>query len=150
VDFAANKQMTLPNAKGCALVGVDTMGGASSSFLAGVPIVFGNTTTPGCVIGENLHTLTRTETPTGITSSGAGLSVTVTSSNNDFVRLNGNGFATGIGSGGAAVAFNGIPASATVTSSGTTAGQSVTSNNTSGGAHNNVERSMGVFWNLAL
>lgn len=56
-DYAANVAIAVYNLKGQGLIGADTMGGATSSFLAGVPVTSGNTTTPGSVLGENLHPL---------------------------------------------------------------------------------------------
>lgn len=76
-DFNANKQLTMPNAKGLGVIGVDTMGGAASTFLNGVPVTIGNTTTPGSILGENLHTLTAAEAPT-ITAAGAAVGVSGT------------------------------------------------------------------------
>jgi hypothetical protein len=60
-DFAANRQITVLDKKGKGQIGVDTMGGAPTTLLNGVPVVSGNATTPGSVLGENLHPLTSGE-----------------------------------------------------------------------------------------
>lgn len=63
-DFAANKGLTLPSMKGLGLMGADTMGGTSTTFLAGVPVASGSTTTPNSILGENLHSLVGAENGT--------------------------------------------------------------------------------------
>jgi hypothetical protein len=60
-DFVSNKAIATPVMKGLGLMGADTMGGAASTFLAGVPVVSGSTTVPGSIVGENLHPLTAAE-----------------------------------------------------------------------------------------
>lgn len=60
-DFAANKQIQVLDLKGYTIVGCDTMGGGATTRLSGVPAVSGNATTPGSVLGENLHPLTIAE-----------------------------------------------------------------------------------------
>jgi hypothetical protein len=60
-DFAANKQLTMPNMKGLGILGVDGMGAAASTFLTGVPVTIGNSTTRGSILGENLHALINAE-----------------------------------------------------------------------------------------
>lgn len=56
-DFAANKTIQVLDLRGMGLQGVDTMGGLPSTRLSGVPVTSGNDTTPGSVLGENLHPL---------------------------------------------------------------------------------------------
>ena len=56
-DFAANKTIQLLDLRGTAFIGMDTMGGASSTRLSGVPVVSGSATAPGSILGENLHSL---------------------------------------------------------------------------------------------
>lgn len=56
-DFAANKQIQVYDKRGKSWVGVDTMGGSATTRLTGVPVSSGSTTTPGSVLGENLHSL---------------------------------------------------------------------------------------------
>lgn len=62
-DFAANKQIATYEMRGRAQIGVDTMGAGATTYLSGVPVTTGSTTTPGSVIGENLHTLVLGEIP---------------------------------------------------------------------------------------
>lgn len=56
-DFAANKTITLLDWRGRGFMGTDGMGNGTSGRLAGVPVTSGSLTTPGSIIGENLHTL---------------------------------------------------------------------------------------------
>ncbi|NEU95668.1 hypothetical protein [Bradyrhizobium uaiense] len=56
-DFAANKSIAVYDKRGKGEHGVDTMGGTATSLLSGVPVRTGSSTTPGSVLGENLHTL---------------------------------------------------------------------------------------------
>ena len=57
-DYAANKAIAVWNMNGTALMGADSQNGSTSTLLASVPITSGNSTTPGSILGENLHTLT--------------------------------------------------------------------------------------------
>lgn len=64
-DFAANKQIATYDKRGKTDIGVEAMGGASNSgTLAGVPVQSGALTTPGSIIGENLHALISAENGT--------------------------------------------------------------------------------------
>ena len=56
-DFAANKAIQVYDKRGKGSIGVDTMGGGTTTRLTGVPVTSGNATTPGSVLGENLHVL---------------------------------------------------------------------------------------------
>lgn len=61
-DFAANCRIGVLDMRGMRMgLGADTMGGAVSSRLAGVPAIAGNATTPGSLLGENLHVITTSE-----------------------------------------------------------------------------------------
>lgn len=62
-DFAANKTITLPDKRGYIPGGLDDMGNSAASRYTGVPVVSGDVTTAGSVIGESLHTLTSGEIP---------------------------------------------------------------------------------------
>lgn len=62
-DFAANKTITLPSARGAALLGLDDMGNTAASLLGSAPVVSGGPTTAGSVLGANTHTLLTAETP---------------------------------------------------------------------------------------
>jgi hypothetical protein len=157
-DFAANKAIAVPNMNGTGLMGADSQNGASSTFLSGVPIVVGNTSSPMSIIGANLHTLTLAEIPAGIASTG-GNSFSASANNNIVVTNTQNvaliAGATNLGSGGFAVFTN--AQAGTLTSSGNnliTVFGSVsfnsTSFNTGGGAHSVVDRSTLVYWELKL
>lgn len=60
-DFIASKAIAVLDMRGIGIGGMDTMGGAVSALLAGVPAVSGNSTTAGSVLGENLHALITAE-----------------------------------------------------------------------------------------
>lgn len=63
-DFAANKTITLPNARFGGLYGLADMGNSAVSVDAAVVIAAGGTaTTPGASIGAQVHTLVLDETP---------------------------------------------------------------------------------------
>ena len=144
-DFNANKRLAMPDGRGAGVIGVDAGG---STNLNGVPVVAGNTTTPGSTFGENVHALTLSETPTGITSSNPSQPITVVTGVNTFVpnqSANNDSF----GPSGQPIRWNDGTAQAGVTSTGNNS-ISVTSNNTGGSSHNNVERSLGVNWGQRL
>lgn len=131
-DFAANKAIAVWNMNGSALMGVDSQGGSSSTRLSGVPFTSGSSTTPGSLMGENLHTLTAGQIPT--------INSTVTSTVNNIaqgsiiiINQPGTGSPTGY--------FSGSVGSVTSTGSST---------NTSGQSHNTVPLATGVAWNLKL
>jgi hypothetical protein len=139
VDFAANNQLTLPSGKGAGLIGVDGMGGVASTFLNGVPVVIGNQTTPGSILGENLHQLTTAELAVHAHANSLSDPTHAHSSN-----ANAGGSTTGGGQ------FScGASSGATINAAAT--GLSINNANAgSGTAHNTVHRSMAVYWNLAL
>lgn len=60
-DFAANKTITLPNKKNAVAGGLDDMGATAAGGFAGVPVVLGDVTTAGSVVGEATHTITKAE-----------------------------------------------------------------------------------------
>jgi hypothetical protein len=145
-DFAANKQLTLPNAKGLGLIGADTMGGAASTFLSGVPVTIGNTTTPGSILGENLHVLTNGELATHFHNNVLGDPGHSHGINQLFIQSATNGnlasftFATPVGT---------TPSGVVTNLSGT--GQTLTNANSgSNVAHNTTERNMIVYWGQRL
>ena len=136
-DFNANKRLAMPDARGAGLIGVD---GAGSTNLSGVPVVAGNTTTPGSTLGENLHALTGGENGThnhGVTDpthTHAGSTVNLLNS------LAPNGPGTGSIGAGASTPLN-------ITNAST--GISI-NNNGSGTGHNTVQRSLTVRWGQSL
>ncbi len=60
-DFAAHKTIAVLDLRGTTPIGMDTMGGGATTRLTGVPATTGNATTPGSVLGENLHALIANE-----------------------------------------------------------------------------------------
>lgn len=62
-DWAADKQITLPDKRGRIPAGLDDMGNVAANRFIGVPITAGSTTTPGSLGGEATHTLTTAEIP---------------------------------------------------------------------------------------
>lgn len=150
-DFAANKTITVLDMKGTmGGLGIDTMGGAATTRLTGVPAVSGNATTPGSVLGENLHTNTLAELPTGITAVNAAQAISVTTLTSDIVR-SAAAFQAGVvlASGGNAAPPTGNVSISNLSSSGSNS-ISVTSNNTSGTPAPNVSRAMNGTWYLKL
>jgi hypothetical protein len=140
-DFNANKRLTKPNATALGFIGADTMGGTASTFLSGVPVTAGNTTTPGSIVGENLHPLITAELAAHahgntLTDPGHAHTYQIGVANNVIQSTNSFPALTSL--------------TGTSTSSNTTG---ITINNVnagSGSGHNTVERNMIVFWAQAL
>lgn len=152
-DFAANKTIQALAWQGIGPVGVDTMGGAATTLLSGAPVVSGSTTAPGSVLGENLHTLSLAQLPTGITSANtASIALSVTQT--DFsIHSPSNGLASAVGGGAVSgmIIANGAVSGQIVSTGNIAIGSgAVTSNNTGATAFNLVQRSMGVYWYLKL
>lgn len=63
-DWAANKQITLIDARFIIPVGLDDMGNTAAGRAANVPVVSGDATTAASVLGETLNTLAATQIPT--------------------------------------------------------------------------------------
>lgn len=135
-DFAANKTIQLPNKRNIVPGGLDDMGNTAAGGYAGVPVVSGDVTTAGSVIGETLHTLVAAEIaahthPVSITDPGhahGGIPNQTGSTSNTGGAYNLNNNTTNSGS-----ATTGITAAATA--------------NTGGGAHNNVQKTvLGTFF----
>lgn len=57
-DWAANKQIALPDKRGYVPGGLDDMGSTAAARFTGVPVVSGNVTTAGSTLGEARNTLT--------------------------------------------------------------------------------------------
>ena len=62
-DFAANKTITLPDKRGYIHGGLDDMGNSAASRFANVPVVSGDVTTAGSVIGAATNTLVTANLP---------------------------------------------------------------------------------------
>lgn len=70
-DWAANKQITLPDKRSYVPGGLDDMGNSAAGRFANVPVVSGSVTAAGSVLGESTHALTTAEVPaSAITGSG--------------------------------------------------------------------------------
>lgn len=146
-DFNANKRLALPDGRGAGLIGVDN----GTTNLTGVPVVSGNTTTPGSMIGENLHALTSSEngphdhsvflkdSQHQHTVPSPSLGTAPAFSSGPFPQFN-----TGPVTSGAA------SANITIGSVNGVANDNKTAQSGSGTAHNNVERSLGVNWGQKL
>lgn len=152
-DFAANKQIQVYDKRGKGVIGVDTMGGAPTTRLNGVPVTSGSATTPGSVIGENLHTLLTSEAPShqhdvflrdpGHTHS----SPTVVFSNQSNQGLDN---ALGSGRGYIGVSINSNTTGITIGSVNGIANDNKTAATGGGGAHNTVSLNDTGFWYLKL
>ena len=151
-DFNANSAIATPNMNGAGLVGADSQSGTTTTNLIAVPVTSGSRLLPGSILGENFHTQVLGEVPAGITSSAlnsisvnvSGGSVPVTSSSITFTAL-----ASGTPSG-----FN-APSVSSATWSGASSFSAnntinVISTNTFGSPFNDVQRSVVVYWWLAL
>lgn len=62
-DFAANKQIALPDLRGAMPIGLDDMGSGTAGAFTGASFGHGNATTPGSAVGANVHTLTLAQLP---------------------------------------------------------------------------------------
>lgn len=60
-DWAANKTIQLRDKRNCVPGGLDDMGNSAAGGYAGVPVISGDVTTAGSVIGGNTHQLTSDE-----------------------------------------------------------------------------------------
>jgi hypothetical protein len=132
-DWAANKTIALPDWRGRTLAGLDDMGNSAAGVLTsastgfgaqgGNPIVLGNGG------GAQSHSLTLTQLPSGITSSGSN-NISVNSTSVTLTNVTQSSRANSGGS--ASDVFNASIATLTSTGSNSIA---VTSNNTGAGAH---------------
>lgn len=138
-DFLANKRLQMPDGRGAGVIGVDAGG---STNLNGVPVIAGNTTTPGSILGANQHTLVSAEipvtTPQGTITNGA-----ITSPSRTVTTAQFNQSAPDSGPAyalyqAAQISISQAPSTFTGTPFG------------GGGAHNNLERSITVFWGMKL
>lgn len=153
-DFAANKQITVLDVRGTGLIGVDTMLGAGTARLAGVPIAFGGTTIPGSGFGENLHALILAELAAhghGVNDPGhahgvsdpthahsVGIQALAISINPGITPTMFQGGATGTGAAATGISIQGAFTGISIQSAG------------SNTAHNTVHFSMGVYWWMKL
>lgn len=149
-DFNANKRLQMPEGRGTSMIGVDA---GSSTYLNGVPVVAGNTTTPGSTFGENLHTLILSEITSHFHNVYPGVETHTHSALNG---VTGTASVQGGGTFPAVPITFGGPSGASQTgqsirdapSGGGTANQTATAG--SSGSHNTVQRSLGVKWGQKL
>jgi hypothetical protein len=142
-DYAANKAIAVPNMKGLGLMGVDTMGGAATTFLSGVPVTSGSDTVPGSIVGENLHSLQNAENATH--------SHSITDEQHDHSAVIPQG--TQVNAGTTVSMLQGSQvngAGVDITTASSFTGITGTNAQGSGTGHNTVERNMLVYWNLKL
>jgi hypothetical protein len=119
-------------------MGADSQNGTSSSNLLNVPVTTGSRTVPGSTLGENLHTLVSPgEIPAHVHS------ITDVQHNHSYTSP-----ALGAGTGTTPNYFYSSVVGSTTSSSYT--GITGTNSTGTGGAHNTVERSIIVNWNLKL
>lgn len=135
-DWAANKNIALPNAQGKALAGLDDMGASAGGWFTGATFVSGSATVLGSIIGAVRRTLTAAQIPS-ITSANASQSITVSAGGS--VPTSGGSWFPLVVDGG--VTYNTIynpSGNSNATSFTGSNSISVTSNNTSGQAHDTV------------
>lgn len=141
-DWAANKNITLPDLRGRGLAGLDDMGNSTAGRLTST--YFGSAaTTLGIANGSESRTLTLAQLPTGITASGSNsISVSAPSGNSYPVTANtvSSGLANGTGGSFPVPTSIGSFSSATGMSGSNTI--TVTSTNTGGTAHAIVQPTM--------
>lgn len=147
-DFAAGKPIATLNMQGTGIIGVDGMGGTPTGLLNGVPVVSGGATIPGSVLGENLHALIVAELAAhnhGVTdpTHKHNLISAAFGANNSLGYISTTSLGTNVGGGGAFGGFD------TFSIANAATGISINSNG-SGTAHNNVQRSMLVYWFMKL
>ena len=156
-DFAANDAIATTNLNGKGLMGADSQNSSTSSNLTGVPVTSGNTTTPGSIVGENLHALVTGELAAhthSITDPGHTHTITDPGHHHTFGALQNVG-GNVVASGGAAPVATQTHNTSTSTTgitatNSSTTGITATNSTGSGTGHNTVELSALVWWNLKL
>lgn len=138
-DFAANKTITLPNKRNIVPGGLDDMGNSAAGGYTGVPVVSGDVTTAGSVIGESTHVTTQAELPN------VSFAVAIPSGQGSHAHAVTGGVKGGTTDGTSSGPSQAAPiGSATITISNATL-PSMTGTAASGGsgtAHNNVQRTV--------
>lgn len=142
-DFAANKTIQVLAWQGMGPIGVDTMGGAATTFLSGVTVQSGSTTVPGSIYGTNSTNVSLAQLPVHTPTGGVSTSVTSSLTTVPSIVFSAGGANTP--SPGANQTISGAIA-ATFGGSSTFTGNAIGSGSTLSIA----SRSMGVFWYLKL
>ncbi len=143
-DWAANKQITLPDKRGYAPGGLDDMGNAAAGRYAGVPFSSGNATTAGSLCGEATHVLSAAETAAhqhNVYLKDPGHSHT------GGFQYYSQGTAGGVGGIGTNTNTGSAQTGITIGSVNGVANDNLTAPSGGGGAHNNVQRTvLGTFY----
>jgi microcystin-dependent protein len=133
-DWAANKTIALPDARGRVIAALDDMGNSAAGRLTSS--YFGAGTTLGATGGAESVTLALAHIPIGINSSNASQAISVTSLSN--VTQNAVYISYPNAGGGGTIVLNSGPINAPATSTGNNS-ISVTSTNTGGNPHRTVQ-----------
>jgi hypothetical protein len=140
-DFNANKPLQVLDMRGTAIAGMDTMGGAVTTRLNGVPVSNGAANQAGSLIGENLHALIAAENGPH----------THANTLNELPHAHGiSPGAYANGSGGGALAGGSATQTVSSTQSATTGISINNASQGSGTGHNNVALSLTGTWYLKL
>lgn len=147
-DWVANKTITLPDARGLAMAGLDDMGNSARGIFTGATFGRGNATSIGSVLGASRTTLSAASIPP-LTSTGSN-SISVLSARTDYV-FNALGVtSTSAGLGGANGLLNSTSGGINQVSSSGTNSISVTTTGTSGSAFDTISPYMLVTLYLKL
>jgi len=142
-DWNANNQLTLPDLRCASLIGVDGMGAGGTGLLNSVPVAAGNITTPGSILGENLHQLSVNELASHVHGNSLN---DPTHSHSTNATVFQNQAPTEVQT-TFTVQFNFTTATINPNFTGMSINNAAQGGN---GSHNTVHRSMTVYWNLAL
>lgn len=151
-DFAANKALATPDMKGRGVIGCDTMGGAATARLSGVPFSIGSATVPGSFCGENLHVILNTELASHFHVAGISDPTHFHSYNAPNVSgagATGGGNANSLSLGSPVISLN-TSAAATGVRVNSANGLDTTASTGGNVGHNTVEQNLTVYWNIKL
>lgn len=141
-DFAANKTITLPDKRGYVPGGLDDMGNSAASRYANVPVVSGDVTTAGSVVGEVTHALTAAEHAShdhDVFLNDPGHTHTVPLLASGTAGGSGSGFAVNTSNTTTSSVTTGLQVRSATAGGGT---QNKTNTQGSGTAHNNVQKTV--------
>jgi hypothetical protein len=151
-DFAAHKRLSTPVMGGIGVMGADVNG---SGNLTGVPVSNGSITAPGSLVGENLHALTSGENgqhthtivDNGHIHTASVSDPTHSHSTTAFAAVGDGGSSTFIPNPSGSTSTGASATGIGVTIANHTTGITI-NNSGSGTAHNTVQKSLLVYWNL--